>query len=299
MATNQKKKSGSGNRSRSNSNNKKSNSRSNSSRSNSRSKQQGSGGDGLTKLMLFLLCALIVVLLVINLTKEKENTEEPTPTPYPTMELTPSVAPTEKPENTPTPEPTKKPENTPTEAPTPEPTDIPDIPEADVSIAEADGLMKQVVNVEGYSFEMSDDHLRIDEHVYYSYVILYNGAEEDYVVLVDRADGSMFYYNEKGRQPLEFFPMDWKETPDTGNEAMTVERAEKWLSAISYTSMALPAPLSDCTLELDAWKTVVSGVECYCLNVFYQGTLAGTIYFTDEAEQVYYLDEFGEFIRVQ
>ncbi len=298
MATNQKKKSGAGNRSRSN--NKKGNTRSNS-RGNNRSTQQSSSSDGMTKILLILLCALIVVLIVINWTKDKEGEAEPTQTPYPTMAITPSNEPTETPVLTPTLEPTKKPENTPTEAPeaTPTPTDIPDIPEPNVSIEEANGLMKQVVNLEGYSFEMSDDHLRMDEHVYYSYVIVHNEKEAGYAVLVDQADGSMYYYTEDGKLPLEFFPMDWNDTPDVDDTTVTVDRAKQWLSEINYTSMALPAPLADCTLELDAWKTVVSGVECYCLNVFYQGTLAGTIYFTDEAAQVYYLDEFGEFIQVQ
>ena len=55
----------------------------------------------------------------------------------------------------------------------------------------------------------------------------------------------------------------------------------------------------ECSLALDNWKTVVDGEESYCLNVFYQGALAGNIYFTEDAEHVYYLDEFGEFVKVR
>lgn len=326
MATNQKKNSGSGNRSRSNSSKKSSNSRgkSSSSKSNSRSRSANQGnsssGDGFTRVLLIVLIVLVVVLIITNMNKDKEQETAATPTPYPTAQLTPAATATPTTEaggetaratSTPTPiieaEPTATPTPEPV-TPTVAPTPTPEVPEAEVSVTEADGLMAGVVNVDGYSYELSDDHLWVDGRVYYCYVVVYQELEEKYAILVDRENGEMFYYDMQGhKSPLENFPMDSMETPEQGSAegssgsetGMTVEQAENWLADVSFTQLALPAPLTECSLSLDEWKTVVNGAECYCLNVFYNDALAGTIYFTENAEQVYYLDEFGEFIRVR
>lgn len=325
MATNQKKNSGSG-KSRSNSSKKSSNSRSTSSKSKSNSRgnsrssrSNGSAGDGLTRFLLILLIVLVIIMIISNWKKGKE--QENTPTPTPVEQLTPTTEPEATPTTeafggtadvTPTPLPTQGADATPTPTPVAEPEATPtisvDAPEAEVSIAEADGLMAKVVNVNGYSYEMSDDHLWVDGRVYYCYVVVYQEVEEKYAILVAQDNGEMYYYDTNGnRTPLTKFPMDSVETPQQGSTGsigdtelgLTVSQAKEWLSDVSFTRLALPAPLAECTLSLDDWKTMVNGVECYCLNVFYNNALAGTIYFTENAAQIYYLDEFGEFIPVR
>ncbi|MBQ9119603.1 MAG: hypothetical protein IJY09_06055 [Lachnospiraceae bacterium] len=323
MATNQKKKSGSATSRSRNTNSKKSSSRSNNSRSSSRSGSSRSGnrgrgsqkssssGDGLSKVLLILFLGLLVVLLISGLLKnKKENEEKPTPTPTGqiTAALTPTVAPTPEgmgdPTLAPSPTPTVAATPTLTPSPTPSPVATPTVPpaepEAAITLDEAEAKMAEIVNVAGYDYELSDDHLWKDGRMYYCYVITYQQAEQ-YAILLDQESGEMYYYDAEGNKtPLEHFPMDSTEAPGQGeNAGISEEKAVSWLSELSFTSLALPAPLAECEVSLDTWKTMVYGKECYCLNVFYQGTLAGTIYFTETAQSVYYLDEFGEFIRVR
>lgn len=280
--------------------------------------------DRLTNILFGLLLVAVVVLVVAFAFKKRGSGEEETPTPTPaiqgntpaptpteqageniTLEPTPTepAAPTGEGEpggSTPEPVPTDTPagELTPVLSPTPEPTPTPSKvqPEAEVSLEEAEKLIEDAFweAGEGYRFELSDNDMELGGATYYRYRVYYRNKVQDYALLVDRVSGKLYYYENGERTDFD----GGRHEPDEDG-AMTEEKAAELLADIPHASLMLPAPLGECRLSLDRWRTVVSGVDCYCLNVFYQDALAGSIYFTETADTVYYLDEFGEFVRVR
>ncbi len=282
--------------------------------------------DRLTNILFGLLLVAVVVLVVAFAFKKRGSGEEETPTPTPAIQgNTPAPTPTEQagenitPEPTPTepaaptgegepggstpePVPTDTPagELTPVLSPTPEPTPTPSkvqpTPEAEVSLEEAEKLIEDAFweAGEGYRFELSDNDMELGGATYYRYRVYYRNKVQDYALLVDRVSGKLYYYENGERTDFD----GGRHEPDEDG-AMTEEKAAELLADIPHASLMLPAPLGECRLSLDRWRTVVSGVDCYCLNVFYQDALAGSIYFTETADTVYYLDEFGEFVRVR
>lgn len=298
-------------------------------------KKKNKSGDWLTNLFLILLVVTIIVLLLIYVTgqkKPKDQEELPPASPTPTIAVpvTPEPTPTQEdkpdePINTEKPVPTKgyekeetvitptpfaTPESSvspqPTEelsTPTPEPTTQEEMPqptqdaeeEPPVSMEEAEKIIQDAFWEAGedYRFVLSDRDLTLDSEVYYCYKVYYRNKAEDYSVLVARKNGRMYYYNDGVKTDYDGLLRD----PE-GAE-INEEQAKELLSDIPAESLMLPAPLEECNLSLDNWKTVVDGADCYCLNVFYNNVLAGSIYFTELADKVYYLDEFGEFVKVK
>ena len=191
-------------------------------------------------------------------------------------------------------EPTQEPSLTPSTAPTP--TAATAKPGPAVSLEESEKLIENAFweAGENYRFELADNDMELEGATYYRYRVYYRNQAESYALLVDHASGELYYY-ENGER-TEF---DGSRQEPEQDDKMTAEKAAELLADIPASSLMLPAPLSECKLSLDNWKTVVQGVDCYCLNVFYRDTLAGSIYFTETADTVYYLDEFGEFVRVR
>lgn len=293
-------------------------------RSSGSRKRSSRQDDRLTNILFGLLLVAVVVLVVAFAFKKRGSGEEETPTPPPAIQgNTPAPTPTEQegenitPEPTPTepaaptgegepggstpePVPTDTPagELTPVLSPTPEPTPTPSKvqPEAEVSLEEAEKLIEDAFweAGEGYRFELSDNDMELGGATYYRYRVYYRNKVQDYALLVDRVSGKLYYYENGERTDFD----GGRHEPDEDG-AMTEEKAAELLADIPHASLMLPAPLGECRLSLDRWRTVVSGVDCYCLNVFYQDALAGSIYFTETADTVYYLDEFGEFVRVR
>lgn len=297
-----------------------------------RRKKKKKSGDWLTNLFLILLVVTIVVLLLVYVTgrkKPKDQEELPPASPTPTIivPITSEPEPTqedspEEPTNIKEPTPTKGSEKeeevqtptpppitpegsvspqptdelpTPTLEPTPQPTQDAGEEEEPVSIEEAEKIIQDAFWEAGedYRFVLSDRDLTLDNEVYYSYTVYYRNKAEDYSILVARKNGRMYYYNDGVKSDYDGLLRE----PE-GAE-MTEEHAKELLSDIPAESLMLPVPLEECSLSLDNWKTVVYGSDCYCLNVFYNNVLAGNIYFTESADKVYYLDEFGEFVKVK
>lgn len=288
------------------------------------------GSDRLLNIFLVLLLITIVVLAVLYFKKGSDDTENPVPTqppggvtvvpegvtvlpdepgPSPTVAVPVTDAPTsappsEKPTASPQPTPTKVPEPTAAAEPTPaaEPTaEAVKPPSSGIGTAEADEILADVFWEAGYRFTLSDSKFEVDGGSYYRYDVSYGGQAQDYDVLVDQADGELYYYENGTRRDFDGLP-EHVNPPEGDGEtdmAMTADAAAELLKDFSYVSLGLPAKLDECSLMLDNWKTVVYGRECYCLNVFYNGSLAGSIYFTETADHVYSLDEFGEFVEVR
>ncbi|MDE7298444.1 MAG: hypothetical protein K2N94_06385 [Lachnospiraceae bacterium] len=299
-------------------------------RSSGSSRKNSRSGDRLTNILLGLLLVTIVVLAVMFALSKRGSDEEETPTPTAisgpqgntpvpspsgqgeadaTSSPQPpaSTAPTaggEPQGSTPLPEPsgpedaepTQEPSLTPSAAPTPTPTATAAQPGPAVSLEESEKLIENAFweAGENYRFELADDDMELGGDMYYRYKVYYRNQAEAYALLVDRVSGKLYYY-ENGER-TEF---DGNRREPEQDDKMTAEKAAELLADIPASSLMLPAPLGECKLSLDNWKTVVQGVDCYCLNVFYRDTLAGSIYFTETADTVYYLDEFGEFVRVR
>ncbi len=289
-------------------------------------KKTGVGSDKLLNIFLVLLLITIIVLVILYFRKGAK--EEGEPTPIPTQQVQPggvtvppedltggaqeaTPEPTDTLQPTP-PEPTAiQPEPSPTESIeptqspeaslTPEPTPQVTAPAAEgIGTAQADEILADVFWEEGYRFTLSDSKFSLDGGTYYRYDVSYNGQVQAYDVLVGREDGELYYYEGGVFREFDGLPEHAEQPGDEDiPDGMTADAAAEMLKQFPYTSLGLPAELDECSLMLDNWKTVVQGQECYCLNVFYNGTLAGNIYFTEAAEHVYYLDEFGEFVRVR
>lgn len=295
-------------------------------------KQSGRGknsSDKLLNIFLILLFLTIVVLAILYFRKGSDEPENPVPSPPPGQvtagpadvtaepedpELSPTVtvpasvtdAPTSAPPSVEPTEPTGPPEPTPTGQPEPttaqEPTpEATKQPSSGIGTAEADEILADVFWEAGYRFTLSDSKFELDGGAYYRYDVSYGGKAQDYDVLVDQTDGELYYYENGSRREFDGLP-EHTEPPKEDGEmdmAMTADAAAELLKPFSYISLGLPAELDECSLMLDNWKTVVYGQECFCLNVFYNGSLAGSIYFTETADHVYSLDEFGEFVEVK
>lgn len=282
----------------------------------------GNGSDRLTNIFLLLLLITVIVLAVLYFKNKGGEAGDGTPTPTgqaqpggltpqpeeETPQSTKAAQPQEEPTPSPTAQPTQEaPDGTqaPSETPALSPTAAP-TPQASpsgqdyIQTAEADEILADVFWEEGYRFTLSDSDFAAGGTAYYRYDAFYGSAEEPYDVLVRKSDGELYYYENGALKEFDGVPEHAKE-PDADGETpeLTSDEAAELLRQFPYTSLGLPAPLDECSLVLDNWKTVVDGVECSCLNVFYNGTLAGSIYFTGDAAHVYYLDEFGEFVKVR
>ncbi len=297
------------------------------SRNMGRKKNSTNNTDRLTNIFLILLVLTIIVLAILYFKKEPDEpsnvaptgqvqpggTKMPeilTPEPSPSQEVPeptepePTVTDTpETPDADATPEPTAQPSSTPeptkeeepTVEPTPEATPTPVA--GGIDAEEANDILAGIFWEAGYRFTLSDSDFTFDGEEYFRYDVTFDKKAEDYDVLVHRESGDVFYYEGGLIREFDGLPEHVQQGGQEGG--MTADAAAELLEEIPHTSLGLPAALDECSLALDNWKTVVDGEESYCLNVFYQGALAGNIYFTEDAEHVYYLDEFGEFVKVR
>lgn len=244
-------------------------------------------------------------------------TPEPSATPMEDVSVTPEPTATisvptkaeEIPDATPTLKPTSDPETI-----TPSPTVTVGVTNPDsvsqtptpskgdsLSAEEANDILAEIFWEAGYRFTLSDSNFSKGGVEYFRYDVTYGGKIQDYDVLVEKEEGKVYFYEDGAVRKFDDLP-DHSGQESNGEKEdgeITADLAAELLGEIPYASLGLPAALDECSLVLDNWKTVVAGEEAYCLNVFYQGALAGNLYFTEDAEHIYYLDEFGEFVKVR
>lgn len=229
--------------------------------------------------------------------REPQKTKEPDGTPAATG-TAPKPTATTAPVATQAPEPTAA--DTQEVTQTPEPTDAAPYEPA-VSEIEANQKVTSEFWGSGDSYRVTliDKKYALGDKYYYRYEVLYKGHAEDYTLLLEHETGELFAMKQ-GCSPEKFTGVKKEqEETDAAEKEMTEQKAAQLLEGLSASALMLPAELSECTLSLDEWKTLVNGEECYCLNVFYQNALAGSLYFNMSGTSVYYLDEFGEFVRVR
>lgn len=259
-------------------------------------RKESQGPDLLT--IIVVLIAVVLVVVLISKYKNEQEQEAGNPTGDPTV--TETVAPdTPTPEiipDTPTPtvEVTQDPAGV-TEAPTP-------TPDTRLTKADAEEIVKSIIELERYSIELLDDHLMIDGVEYYSFCINdENGAGMEPLLIVEKTEGTLLCYDLSGVvAPIVKFPLDKTETGNEGTKTLTAEEAKKLLAGYSGVRLGLAKEPSAYEMTVDDWTTMAEGKECYGINFFENADgkqrFRGTFYVATDGSAVYGKDDVtGEF----
>lgn len=273
------------------------------------SHKEKSGLDILT-IVVVVLAVILVVFLLVNYNKQKNKEQEPgslsgTPTSAPQATVTktpggnvPTGTPAGQPTGTPagTPPVTQKPED---KKPTPAPTEPPMI-----TREEAERIVRNRIEVPDYTIELLDDHLMIDGEEYYSFCINdENGTALEPLLIVEKKEGELLCYDFAGVvSPFSKFPLDKTETGSSGTDTISEEQAKKLLSGYSKEALGLAMEVSAYEMEVDSWKTVANGKECYGIDLIAavegKRSFCGTFYVALDGSAVYSRDDVtGEFMK--
>jgi len=216
----------------------------------------------------------------------KEEQNEVTPTAAPTQPLPTATA-------TPTPIPA------PTELPTATPTSPP------FSVTEAENLLLGEIGA-GYEADYVGE-VETDGNRYYLFVVSDNAHTYTPQIAVNEKSKEIFYYYSQD-EIVEFanFPPDNLESAggeeDAGQEeGFTAQDAVAILNGLTATELGLPAKLSEYTILVDEWTTMVYGLECFCVNAYAEldgrKQLMG-VYFAGRRRNTTYRSDLGDFVLI-
>ena len=267
-----------------------------------KSNQKKSQGPDLLTMVVVLIAVVLVLILITKYKKDKDGQEAGNPTGG--APVTEAVVP-----DTPTPEATPD-----TKAPTMAPTKAPDedvTPEAPtpteepvLSQAEAEQIVRTIIQLTSYSIELLDDHLVSDGEEYYSFCVNNeNGEGLEPLLIVEKKDGTLLCYDMTGVvAPIEKFPLDKTETGNEGQQLLTEDDAMELLSGYTAERLGLAKAPSEYDMTADDWTTMADGVECYGINFFEETggkqRFRGTFYVALDGSAVYGKDDVtGEFIK--
>lgn len=277
-------------------------------RSSNRNDSSNASGPDLLTIVVVIIAVILVGALIMNYKKEREGEKEAGTTPaatatQPPKEETPGL--TEEPDPTKklTPEPAKELTPGPTKEPEatkePDPTDAP-VPTEEVFLPrkEAEALLTAWLDTSLYQTELLSDHLPIDGKTYYLFCINdKNGKTYEPLVIVEKKEGAIFYYDAASGTISDFlkFPLDATEPQGTGDKAITKEEAVEILKGFSAEQLGLAMELTKYQLEPDDWSTTVPTTvgpkECYGINVFEakdgKKLFHGTFYVANDGKNVY------------
>lgn len=207
---------------------------------------------------------------------------------------------------TPTPEPVQQ--TTPTEAPTPTQTEAPTPTQAPVqkplTEAEAKEVLLSAVGT-AYDAEQTGE-VTVDGSVYYLFTV--SDAERTYTpqVAVNTKSREIFYFYSQD-EIVEFanFPPDNLESAggeeDSSEDGFTSDDAVALLETLTAEDLGLPVVLSEYTILVDEWTTMVYGLECYCINAYAElenrKQLMG-VYFVAIDGSAAYRSDMGDFVLI-
>ena len=207
------------------------------------------------------------------------------------------------------------PEATPdTKAPTMAPTKAPDedvTPEAPtpteepvLSQAEAEQIVRTIIQLTSYSIELLDDHLMIDGAEYFSFCINdAGGVGLEPLLIVEKKSGELLCYDLSGVvAPIEKFPLDKTETGNEGEKTLSAEEAKQVLLGYSGEQLGLAKETASYEMTVDDWTTMANGVTCYGVNFFEtvgeKQRFRGTFYVALDGSAVFSKDDVtGDFIK--
>lgn len=244
-------------------------------------------------------------------TVEAENTKAPEPTatpkptkaeaePTPVQEPTPTNAPEPGTDATATPEPTATP--IPTSTPTPTPA---------LSAAEAELVVKAVVDTAVYSVQLVNENLQVGNGRYYQFGAI-SGQEFVYPFLVvSKLDGTLHYYDSTEDTVFDFskFPLQAETTPTptptpAAVSKLTVEEAYNVLCTYSKEALQIAKEVKEYDAEYGSELTLINGVDCYRINLseFSNGKVRnrGEFYISVDGTKCFYIDSnTNEFIEAK
>lgn len=220
-------------------------------------------------------------------------------------DLTPEMEPTKEAE--PTGEVTKTPEGqvtvTPegTLTPVPTATPVPEDQKPRITQEQALQTVQMAVSDKKYVIEAGAEPMFAEGKEYFVFSVLEKGSYLEPVLLVDKEDGSLHYYDKGGTiSAFTKFPLDNVETVTGGDGQLTEQEALEKLSGFNADTLKLSKSFEKYDTEIDSWTTIVNGEECYGINVFdpeQEGRpLAGIYYVALDGTAVYTVDEDYNFI---
>ncbi len=191
-----------------------------------------------------------------------EDKQEPTTSPSGATSSTDNSSLT----NLPTQEPVEDPSVTDTPTAAPSPTPLP------LTAEEAKGLLLTKI---GHAYEAEKtDSTELAGAEYFLFRV--NDEERSYepLLAVNAVTKEIFYFYSRDEiVELVDFPPDNVEgvggEESSGEEdGFSAEDAVALLKGISAADLGLPAALSEYTILVDEWTTMVYGQECYCINAY-------------------------------
>lgn len=275
-------------------------------KSSGRNDRKDSNGTDILTIVVVVLAVVLVVFLLINYNKEKGNggnenedgklTATPIGTPSATVtdvpgDITPTAPPEKQPTGTPPAGTTPATRPTAGAQNTPKPTEPPVL-----SVEEAENIVRNRIGNPEYTVELLDDHLMIDGEEYYSFCVNdKNGETMEPLLIVEKKEGQLFCYDFSGVvSQFSKFPLDKTETGSSGTDVISEEQAEKVLLGYSGKALGLAMEVSEYEMEVDKWKTIVDGKECYGINLY--ATVGGvqsrcTYYVAPDGSAVYSIND--------
>lgn len=279
-------------------------------KSSGRNDRKDSNGTDILTIVVVVLAVVLVVFLLINYNKEKGNGENengnltaaPTGGPLATVtdlpgDITPTAQPAKQPTGTPPAGTTPAARPTAEAKNTPKPTEPPVL----LSVEEAENIVRNRIGNPEYTVELLDDHLMIDGEEYYSFCVNdENGKTMEPLLIVEKKEGQLFCYDFSGVvSRFSKFPLDKTETGSSGTDVISEEQAKKVLLGYSGKALGLAMEVSEYEMEVNSWKTVADGKECYDIDLFAttggRRNFCGTFYVALDGSAVYSRnDETGE-----
>lgn len=289
-------------------------------------KKKNSSDDTMKFLLVLVIAGIAIALIFFSQPGEGEKTGSMiTGTPTPTVEagVTNAPEPTKAPKPTKAPEPTQSQEQTPTATPeaavtqAPEPTATPapantvtPTPAPALSAAEAELVVKAVVDNAVYNVQLVNENLQVGNGLYYQFGAI-SGQEFVYPFLVvNKLDGTLHYYDSTEETVFDFtkFPLKKEATPTPtptpAPSKMTVEEAYAVLCTYSKEALNIAKEVKEYDAEYDSELTLIDGIDCYRINLseFSNGKVRnrGEFYISVDGTKCFYIDSnTNEFVEAE
>lgn len=251
-----------------------------------------------------LLFGIIMMLAVISACHKKEKNEPvdieitPSPTITVTPEVTTPVEPTGNPSPTVTEEDGKEPDS---EVENEEELENEEADGVELTEEEAADSIRKALVDDSYTYELLDDHLNVNDKIYYIFQISNEGKVALPNIIVDKVSGKVMCYGSDGKtSSITEHPLYHKSEASQSEEKsvkkneITKEEALKLLEKIPAKTLGLAKALTEYTVIYDDWITNVKGVDCYGINVYEKGdlkdTFAGAYYVATDGSKIYQYD---------
>lgn len=225
----------------------------------------------------------------------KKPEQIPTKEPVQAATGTPSPTPTEAPKATEAPTATPSPTSIPTSTPTPGP----------ITVTEAKALLLGEIGA-GYEAEHTGE-VKAAGAEYYLFTVSDSAHTYTPQIAVNANSKEIFYFYSQD-ELVEFanFPPDNLESAggeegEGQEDGFTAQDAVTLLNGLTAAELGLPAKLTEYTILVDEWTTMVYGLECYCVNAYAElenrKQLMG-VYFVAVDGSAAYRSDMGDFVLI-